>query len=112
MTDENDKITIEDFAKVEMRVGKVLSAEIHPNADRLLVVKVDIGDEERQLVAGMRKWYTPEELVGKKVIVAANLKPARMRGVESQGMMLAATGEEEVVLLGLDKDVEPGAKVS
>jgi methionyl-tRNA synthetase len=94
-------------------VGTVRAAEPHPNADRLLVLKVDIGSEERQLVAGIRAHYDAASLVGRQVVVVANLEPARLRGVESQGMVLAATDSERnrVVLLGPDEPVPPGAVV-
>src|SRR6266540_5799222 len=87
-------ITIEEFGKVELRVATIKAAEPHPNADRLLVLKIDLGTEERQLVAGIRAHYTPEELVGKQIVVVANLQPVTLRGVESQGMLLAASDGE------------------
>ena len=105
-------ISIEDFAKIDLCVAEVKSAELHPNADKLLVLKIDAGDgiEDRQLVAGIRGHYTPEELVGKKVVIVNNLAPAVLRGVESQGMVLAAKDGENVVLLTAEKDVAPGSK--
>jgi len=105
-------INIEEFRKLELRVGVVKSAEVHPKADRLLVLKVDLGTEERQIVAGIRAHYQPEELVGKQVVVVANLEPAVLRGIESQGMVLAASDGERVVVLSPEKVVGPGAKVS
>lgn len=105
-------INIEEFRKIELRVGVVKTAEAHPNADRLLVLKVDLGTEERQIVAGIRAHYQPEELVGKQVVIVANLEPAMLRGVESQGMVLAASDGERVVVLSPEKVVGPGAKVS
>jgi methionyl-tRNA synthetase len=105
-------IHIDDFRKVELRVGLVKSAEAHPNADKLLVLKVDLGAEERQIVAGIRKHYQPEELVGKHVVVVANLETATLRGLESQGMLLAASDGERVVFLTPEKTIAPGAKVS
>lgn len=104
-------ITIEEFAKVELRVATIKTVEPHPNADRLLVLKIDLGDEERQLVAGIRAHYTPEELVGKQIVVVANLQPATLRGVESQGMLLAASDGERVVVLSPEKAVAAGAKI-
>lgn len=106
-------ITIDEFRKLELRVGTVRSAEPHPNADRLLVLRVDVGGEERQLVAGIRAHYDPAALVGRQVIVVANLEPAKLRGVESQGMVLAAADEaaNRVVLLRPDDPVVPGAVV-
>jgi methionyl-tRNA synthetase len=105
-------ITIDEFRKVELKVATVKSAEAHPNADRLLVLKVDLGSEERQIVAGIRAHYAPEELVGKQVVVVANLETAKLRGVESQGMVLAASDTDRIVVLTPEKEVAPGAKVS
>lgn len=106
-------ITIDDFKKVELKVGRVASVEAHPNADRLLVMQVDVGEERpRQLVAGIRPYYAdPQALVGRLVIVVANLQPAQLRGVESQGMILAATGGDTVSVLSPDRDVPPGSQV-
>jgi methionine--tRNA ligase beta chain len=106
------RITIEEFRKLDLRVGTVLSAEPHPNADRLLVLKVDLGAEERQLVAGIRAHYQPESLVGRQLVVVANLEPARLRGVESQGMILAASAGESLVVITPEQKIAPGAKVS
>ena len=104
-------IGIEDFAKVELKVGKVLSAERVGKSDKLIRLKVDTG-EERQIVAGIGKAYDPEYLVGRKIVVVANLKPAKLMGIESQGMLLAATDDEGLLsILGLDRDVKQGAKV-
>lgn len=105
-------ITIEDFSRIELRVATVLSAEAHPNADRLVVLKIDLGGEQRQLVAGIRKHYEPAELVGKRIVVVANLQPATLRGVESQGMLLAASDEEgRLALVTPEKEVGIGARV-
>ena len=107
------RISISEFGALELRVGTIRSAEPHPNADRLLVLRVDLGSEERQVVAGIRAHYDPSTLVGRQVVVVANLEPARLRGVESQGMVLAATDSERkrVVLLRPDDAVPPGAVV-
>ncbi len=105
-------INIEEFRKLELRVGAVKSAEAHPKADRLLVLKVDLGTEERQIVAGIRAHYQPEELVGKLVVVVANLEPAVLRGIESQGMVLAASDGEHIVVLSPEKAIAAGSKVS
>src|SRR5207248_1477702 len=83
-------IGIEDFARVQLRVAEVLSAERVPNADKLLHLRVSLGDEERTVLAGMAEYYRPEELVGRKVVMVANLAPRKMRGLVSQGMLLAA----------------------
>ena len=108
----SDQITIDDFKKVELRVAVVKSVEPHPNADKLLVLKVDVGGAERQLVAGIRGHYEPQALVGRRIIVVANLQPAVLRGVESQGMLLAARDGAKIVLLTTDQEVAPGSGVS
>lgn len=104
-------ITIEDFAKLDLRVATIKAAEPHPKADRLLVLQIDLGTEERQLVAGIRAHYTPEELIGKQIVVVANLQPAVLRGVESQGMLLAAADGGRVVVLSPEKPVAAGSQV-
>ena len=108
-----DMIEYGDFAKLDLRVGKVLEAEPVPNSRKLVKLIVDIGGEKRQILAGLAKWYKPEDFVGKYVIVVANLKPKRMAGLVSQGMVLAAPcGDgEKPVLLTVEEPVEPGAKV-
>lgn len=105
------KITIDEFGKVELRVATIKAAEPHPKADRLLVLKIDLGTEERQLVAGIRGHYTPEELIGKQIVVVANLQSAMLRGVESQGMLLAASDGEKVIVLSPEKAIAAGARV-
>lgn len=105
-------ITIDDFRKVELRTALVLSAEPHPNADRLLVIKVDVGGEERQVVAGIRQHYQPADLVGKTVILAANLEPADLRGVQSQGMLLAVRDGDKVIVLTTEKPAASGLVVT
>src|SRR3989304_2660311 len=93
-------ITIQDFQKVELLVAVVKSVEDHPKADRLFVLKVDTGGGgEKQLVAGLRGHYAPHELLGKKVVIVNNLAPATLRGIESQGMLLAAQDGEKLVVL-------------
>lgn len=104
-------ITIEQFKQIDLRIGTVVAAEPHPHADRLLVLQIDLGSERRQLVAGIRAHYDPGALVGRQVVVVANLEPAVLRGVESQGMLLAAAGTERTVLLGPDVPVPPGTVV-
>jgi methionyl-tRNA synthetase len=99
---EVEEITIDDFAKVELVVGEVVACEKHPKADRLLVEQIDIGDEKRQIVSGIAQYYTPEEMIGKKVVVVKNLKPAKLRGVESQGMILCSTTKKDL------KVIDPG----
>ncbi len=109
-----DRITFDDFAKVQMRVGKILEAADHPNADKLVVLKVDLGTEQRQLCAGLRGHYEASELVGRRIVVVTNLAPRKMRGVESDGMLLAASPPDHsrVILLTPETDIEPGAVVS
>jgi len=104
-------ITIEQFQQVELRVGIVKEAAAHPNADRLLVLKVDLGTEERQIVAGIRAHYEPETLVGTQVVVVANLAPATLRGVESQGMLLAASSEGALAVVRPAAPMPAGAVV-
>ena len=112
-----DAIEFDDFMKLDLRVAKILSAEKHPNADKLLVFSIDIGQEEpRTLVGGLAEHYSPEELVGRNLIVVANLKPRKLRGVKSQGMLLAATdkaaGNLSVLTLLDSSDLKPGTQVS
>ncbi|GDX78256.1 methionine--tRNA ligase [Deltaproteobacteria bacterium] len=105
-------ISYDDFAKVALRIGVIVSAEKHPNADRLLVLKVDVGEETpRQIVAGIAKVYEPEALVGKRIVVVVNLAPAKLRGVESQGMLLAAGGSDVASLLTPIHEVPAGSVV-
>jgi methionyl-tRNA synthetase len=106
------EITIDEFAKVQLRVGRVLEAEPLEGADKLLKLQVMIGSERRQIVAGIRKSYSPEDLIGRQVVVVVNLKPAKLRGVESQGMLLAAVNAEGgAVLLQPDAETPEGATV-
>ena len=105
-------ITIEQFQQVELRVGTVKEAAPHPNADRLLVLKVDLGTEERQIVAGIRPYYGKEELLGRQVVVIKNLRPATIRGVESQGMVLAVKDEKGLSVLTPQREAVVGSKVS
>jgi methionine--tRNA ligase beta chain len=111
-------ITYDDFAKLDLRVAKITEASPHPNADRLLVLKIDLGCETRQLIAGIRGAYEPESLIGKSIVVVANLAPRKMRGLESQGMLIAAVptddaGEKtDVIVLTTDRDAPAGASCS
>ena len=105
-------ISLEDFQKLALRVGVVTAAIEHPNADRLLVLTVDVGEERpRQLVAGIRGSYQAAELVGRHVVVVANLKPAMLRGVESQGMVLAASDGTTIVVVSLERPIRVGSPV-
>ena len=105
-------IGIDDFAKVDLRVAKVISCEKVEKSDKLLKLVLSCGNEEKQVVSGIAKYYSPEEMVGKTLILVANLKPAKLRGIESQGMILAASDGEKLVLVTVDKDIPSGSKVS
>ena len=107
-----DQITFDEFKKIELVVGEIKAIDDHPNANKLYVMTVDIGTEERQLVAGLKPYYEREQLLGKRIIIVANLAPAQLRGVESNGMLLAAQSGERVIILTTDDDMPPGAKVS
>ncbi|MGC9121284.1 MAG: methionine--tRNA ligase [Sulfurihydrogenibium sp.] len=109
---QEELITIEDFAKIKMRVGKVLEAEKVEKSDKLLKLKVSLGDEERTIVSGIAQYYNPQDLIGKYVIVLANLKPRKIFGIESHGMLLAAKDGERLTVLTVDKDVDVGSPVS
>jgi methionyl-tRNA synthetase len=105
-------VTIDDFRKIVFKVGKVVECKDHSNAQKLLVLKVDLGGgETRQVVSGIKQWYTAEQLVGKNVVVVANLQPALLRGVESQGMILAASSGDQVIVLVPEKEAAPGSIV-
>jgi len=106
-----EKLSIDEFKKIDLRVAKVLTAEPVEGTDRLVKLQIDLGTEVRQIVAGIAKAYPPETLVGKTVIVVANLEPAVIRGVESNGMLLAASSGDYISVLTVDKDIEPGAGI-
>jgi methionyl-tRNA synthetase len=110
-------ITYEDFAKIDLRVATILAAEPHPNADRLLKLQVDLGHEKRQICAGIKQYYDPATLIGKQIVVVANLAPRTIRGEVSNGMLLAASAKDgdevrDVVVLMPSKEVPPGSTVS
>jgi len=105
-------ITIDNFKKIELKVVKVISVERVEGSDKLLKLEVDLGDEKRQIVSGIAKSYNPEDLVGKEIIIVANLEPRSLMGLESQGMVLAAGSEAGPVLLIPEKEVAPGTKIS
>jgi methionyl-tRNA synthetase len=114
MSDVPATIAFEDFIKLDLRIARVVEAKPHPNADKLLVLQVDMGQGQRQLVAGIKGHYEPADLVGKLIVVVANLAPRKMRGEDSQGMLLAASTEDhsKVILLTPMSDIAPGSKVS
>lgn len=110
----SEKIPFSDFEKVDLRVGTILEVENHPKADKLYVLKVDLGEPiARTIVAGLRTHYTHEDLKGKQAIFVANLEPVNLRGVESNGMILAASneGKAKVFFLKPEKPIEPGSKI-
>ena len=104
-------ITFDDFKKLELRTAKIVDVKDHPDADRLYVIEVEIAQEKRQIVAGIKSSYQPEDLIGKSVVVVVNLEPATIRGVESNGMILAASDDNGLSVLTLDKDVLSGSLV-
>ncbi len=106
------EITIDDFAKIDLKVATVIAAEKHPKADRLLVLQLKVGEETRQVVSGIAQFYAPEDLVGKTVIYLKNLKPIKLRGIESQGMIMAAEDENGLGMLTVDKPLKDGSSVS
>lgn len=124
MAEQRPQIAFEDFARIDLRVARVTHAEPHPNADRLLKLQLDDGSgEPRQICAGIRQHYEPEQLVGKLIVIVANLAPRTIRGEESRGMLLAASsvtkeeaseagGERDVVVLTPMSDIPPGSIVS
>ena len=117
MSEPKPPITFDDFLKLDLRVAKVLEVRDHPNADKLLCMTVDLGQETRQIIAGLKGHCAPEALVGKLIVLVTNLPARKMRGIESQGMLLAGVvGDlhqpQDVVVLTLDKPVPPGTPVS
>lgn len=103
--------TLEDLKKLDLRVAKILSVENHPNADKLYVLTIDTGTEQKTVVAGIRAHYKPEELLNRLVIVVNGMEPATIRGVQSNGMLLAASDENALAILSLEKTLKPGSIV-
>jgi methionyl-tRNA synthetase len=108
---EQELIGIEDFAKVQLRVGRIIAAERVEKSEKLVKLKVDIGTETRQVVAGIGKHYSPEQLLDRSVVIVANLKPAKLMGIDSQGMLLAASSGDVLSILTPEREIAPGAKV-
>ena len=104
-------ITFDEFKNLDLKVARIIEVGDHPNADKLYIVKIDLGDEKKEVVAGIKKAYKPDELKGKLVIVVANLAPLAIRGVESNGMILAAQDGDSLAVVTPDKDVAPGSIV-
>lgn len=108
-------VSFDDFLKLDLRIATIVEVADHPNADKLLVLQIDLGGERRQLVAGIKAFYSPESLLGKQIVVVSNLEPRKVRGIESKGMLLAASvGEDrsDVVVLTVDRQVPPGSGAS
>jgi methionyl-tRNA synthetase len=113
MEDKNiSEISYEEFSKIDLRVAQVKEAERVEGANKLLKLKIDLGGEQRQIVAGIAEKYSPEELIGKRIVVVANLKPAKIRGVESKGMLLAAKDGEILSLVCPEKEIKGGSPVN
>jgi methionyl-tRNA synthetase len=110
---DTPQIAIDDFVKVDLRVAQVVVAERIPKADKLLRLEVDLGYERRQILSGIAEWYTPEELIGKRIVVIANLAPRKMRGLESHGMLLAASNGEngKPILATFAEDIALGSRL-
>jgi len=104
-------LDFDDFKKIDLRVGRIIEIKNHPNADKLYVLTVDLGDEKRTIVAGLKQYYKPKDLLNKLVVLVANLEPKKLRGVESQGMILAAEKDGKVSLITVDREIEPGARI-
>ena len=104
-------VSYEDFRKLELKIAEIESVALHPNADRLYVLQIKVGEIKKQIVAGIRQHYQEEELKGKKIVIVDNLEPATIRGVESQGMMLAASTPEQLTLIVPDRTIPNGAVV-
>ncbi len=104
-------VTIDDFRKLELKIAEIKEVNEHPDADRLYVITLDLGDRQKQVVAGIRAFYQKEDLIGKQVVVVDNLEPALLRGVESQGMILAASDENGIVIVAPEKKLKLGSVV-
>ena len=107
-----ETIKFTDWQKLDLRVGEILEVNDHPNADKLYIIKIDVGDKKINLVAGLKSYYDKKQLVGKKVIVFTNLEQKILRGIKSEGMVLAANDENgNVVLLTIDRNIKNGSKI-
>ncbi|HEY4760191.1 MAG TPA: methionine--tRNA ligase subunit beta [Thermoguttaceae bacterium] len=104
-------ITYDDFSKLELRIATVISAREHPNANKLMLLQIKVGEEEKQIVAGIRQYYKPEDLMGRQIVVVNNLQEVVLRGEESHGMLLAASDSQGIVLLRPDRECDSGAEV-
>ena len=106
-----DAITYEDFKRLDLRVAKILEAERVDNSERLIKLQIDLGEEKRQIIAGIGQFYHPEDLINKQIVVVCNLQPKALMGLESNGMLLAASNEDQISLLIPDKEIPPGSVV-
>ncbi len=111
LEEDDSLITIDDFDKLDLRVAEIMECEKHPDADKLLVLQLEVGKEKRQVVSGIAKYYAPEDLIGQKVILVYNLKPVKLRGIKSHGMILAADKGKKLTLASTLEDIASGAKV-
>ena len=109
-------ISYDDFCKLDLRVAKITAVSDHPNADKLIIIDIDLGTEQRKIIAGLKPYCRPEALVGKNIVVVTNLQPRKMRGLESNAMLLAAVwedgGRQQITIITTDGDVPAGAAVS
>lgn len=105
-------INFDDFKKLDIRIATILEAEFVPETDKLLKLKIDLGDEQRELVAGIAENYKPEDIIGKQVPILTNLEPRTIKGIESQGMILAVSADNKIALLHPDKNIVNGSKIS
>lgn len=114
MSDQPAMIQFDDVARLDLRIATVVHAEVHPNADKLLVLKVDVGGQERQILAGIRSHYEPAQLVGRQIVIVANLAPRTLRGLDSNGMLLAAVTDDraQIAFVTPEKPVPSGTRVS
>lgn len=108
----DNRISIDDFRKIELRTAKVISAERLAGSDKLLKLQIEIGNEKRQIVAGIAVYYSPEEMVGRQVVVVANLKPAKLRGEVSEGMLLAVKWDDRLEVLSVPENAPSGSPIS
>lgn len=105
-------VSFEDFKKMDIRIAQIKEVKEHPNADKLFVLNIDLGREQRQIVAGIRNFYKPDELIQKKIVVVTNLEPATIRGVKSTAMLLAAKDDDTLAILMPERDIKVGSKIS
>lgn len=104
-------VSFDDFKKIDLKIARITEVQKHPNADRLYLIAIEIGDKQKQVVAGLKDHYSPEELKGKQVVVVDNLEPAIIRGIKSEGMILAAQGGEKIAIIIPEKEVKIGSPV-